>query len=142
MSPGETKQPLTIDELRDRVKSLEKQLEKAVAENERLRKELEEALRALKRQAAPFSRRKPKKNPKKPGRRGGGEYGKQASRPVPDRVDEKIAVPLPKHCQCGGQTRIRRDAAAVPGRDRAENDRPEYCCFQRIAVVDPSTLLM
>jgi len=39
-------------------------LEKAEKENERLRKLLEEALRSLKRQAAPFSKGKPKSDPK------------------------------------------------------------------------------
>src|SRR5260370_42374155 len=82
--------------LTDKIEKLEDQLEKAQAENERLRKELEEALRSLKRQAAPFSRgQRKKKKPKPPGRKGGSEYGKRASRPVPERVDEEISVPLP-----------------------------------------------
>jgi transposase len=60
-------------------------------------------LRGQKRQtAAPFSRGKRKKKPKRPGRKRGAEYGKQASRPIPDHVDQEIAVPLPKRCECGG----------------------------------------
>jgi hypothetical protein len=42
-------------------------------------KALEEALRGQKRQAAPFSRGKRKKKPKRPGRKRGAEYGKQAN---------------------------------------------------------------
>src|SRR5947199_7505592 len=72
--------------------------------NERLRKLLEEALRSLKRQAAPFSKGKPKSNPKRPGRKKGSNYGSRAFRTVPDRVDEEIPVPLPKKCpDCGGR---------------------------------------
>lgn len=65
---------------------------------------LEEALRSLKRQAAPFSKGKPKLNPKPPGRKSGCDYGRRAFRAVPAQVDQEIAVPLPKACpDCGGQ---------------------------------------
>jgi transposase len=105
MKPQEpSQQPATIEELIRENQSLREELRKAHTEIERLRKELEEALRALKRQAAPFSRRKPKKNPKRPGRKPGKSYGLYASRPVPERVDEQIAVPLPAQCGCGGPT--------------------------------------
>ena len=53
----------TVEELTNEVQSLREQLKKAHAENERLRKALEEALRSLKRQAAPFSKGKPKTMP-------------------------------------------------------------------------------
>jgi transposase len=102
MNPDESRQP-TTDELQQRIQSLEKQLERALAENQRLRKELEEALRGQKRQAAPFTRGKGKKKPKRPGRKDGVEYGKQANRPIPDHVDQEIPVPLPKRCECGGK---------------------------------------
>lgn len=104
MSANESGQPARVEDLTKEIESLRKQLEKAQAEIERLRKELEEALRRLKRQAAPFSRQKRKKNPKRPGRKSGAEYGKQENRPIPDRVDEAIPVPLPQQCQCGGLT--------------------------------------
>ncbi len=94
----------TVEELTNEVQSLREQLKKAHAENERLRKALEEALRSLKRQAAPFSKGKPKSDPKRPGRKSGGDYGARAFRAIPDRVDEQIAVPLPKACpDCGGR---------------------------------------
>jgi transposase len=83
---------------------LRKQIERLKQENERLRKELEAALRASKRQAAPHSRGKPQCHPKRPGRKPGRDYGRPACRPVPPRVDEQIAVPLPERCpHCGGE---------------------------------------
>src|SRR3984893_4095128 len=85
---------------RDRLRT---EIEHLKQERERLRRELEAALRATKRQAAPHSRGRRKANPKRPGRKSGGRYGRQACRPIPARVDERIAVPLPDHCpHCGG----------------------------------------
>src|SRR3989442_2015831 len=96
----------TVEELIKENQSQRERLKKAEAEIERLRKLLEEALRSLKRQAAPFSKGKPKSDPKRPGRKRGSDYGQRAFRAVPDRVDEKIAGPLPKKCpDCGGQVR-------------------------------------
>ena len=100
----ESSQAATIEELRKENEFLLQQLERAQAEIERLRKDLEEALRSLKRQAAPFSKGKPKEHPKRPGRKAGSNYGMRASRPVPERVDEEISVPLPARCPCGGPT--------------------------------------
>jgi len=68
-----------------------------------LRRELDEARRAGKRQAAPFSKGKPKSAPKRPGRKPGKAYGKRASRPVPRHVDETLDAPLPAQCpHCSG----------------------------------------
>ena len=105
MSPEkESGQSRIVEELSKEVQSLREQLKKAHAEIERLRKALEEALRSLKRQAAPFSKGEPKSDPKRPGRKGGSEYGQRAFRAVPDHVDEKIPVPLPMKCpDCGGR---------------------------------------
>jgi transposase len=74
--------------------------ERLLAENARLRARLEEARRAGKRQAAPFSKGDPRKDPARPGRKSGEEYGTRAHRPVPDHVDEEIRVPLPEACPC------------------------------------------
>jgi transposase len=71
-----------------------------LAENARLREQLERARRAGKRQAAPFSKGEPKTDPARPGRRSGERYGTRAHRPVPDHVDEEIRVPLPDACPC------------------------------------------
>lgn len=73
-------------------------------EIERLKSLLEEAQRAAKRQAAPFSRRNPKAHPKKPGRKAGSQYGRRCRRPIPEQVDEVIDVPLPGQCpHCGSE---------------------------------------
>jgi transposase len=79
------------------------------AENERLRGQIEELRRAAKRQAAPFSRGAPKRDPKRSGRRPGEEYGTRAHREIPDRVDEEIVVALPDGCPCcGGELDLER----------------------------------
>ena len=103
----------------EREETLEREIQRLREENERLKqkieqleKQLEEALRAAKRQAAPHSRGKPQPNPKKPGRKSGADYGPHACRPVPRRVDEPIAVPLPEQCQhCGGAVEFQRTAS-------------------------------
>ena len=92
-----------VERLRKQSERLQKENERLKEETERLRRELEAALRATKRQAAPHSRGEPQANPKRPGRKSGRDYGRQACRPIPSRVDERITVPLPEHCpHCGG----------------------------------------
>ena len=80
------------------------ELEKRVGELENL---LAEALRGAKRQAAPFSKGRPKDDPKPPGRKAGPNYGPKAYRPNPDawrEPDEIIDVPPPTDCpHCGGR---------------------------------------
>lgn len=73
-------------------------LDGRVKELERL---LLEATRASKRQAAPFSRNKPKEKPKKPGRPEGHEAALRPS-PVPREISEVIDVPLDGCPCCGG----------------------------------------
>ena len=71
----------------------------------RLQAQLDEAQRTAKRQAAPFSKRKPKENPKSTARPKGAAYGKHGQRPEPpaDQLDEALDAPLPEHCpHCGG----------------------------------------
>ena len=79
-------------------------------ENERLRLrveklegQLEEARRAGKRQAAPFSRGKPKERPGRPGRRSGEEHGRHGHREPLGEVDEELDAPLGPRCECGGE---------------------------------------
>jgi transposase len=80
---------------------------KRIAELEKristLEQKLEAALRAGKRQAAPFSRGLPKLDPKRPGRKSGDDYGTKAFRAVPPAIDEIHDAPLPARCpKCGG----------------------------------------
>jgi transposase len=68
-----------------------------------LRHLLDEARRAGKRQAAPFSKGPPKDNPKKSGRKPGADYGTKAHRQPPATVDETHEASLPAVCpDCGG----------------------------------------
>src|SRR5215469_9003027 len=78
-------------------------------ENQRLREDLEAAQRAARRQAAPFSRGKPKPNPQRPGRKSGVAHGPHSHRPIPDHVDEEIQVAAPEKCpDCGGPLTVER----------------------------------
>jgi len=68
----------------------------------RLQELLEQARRAGKRQAAPFSKGPPNAAPRRPGRRPGAAYGRAAHRGVPEHIDEVVAVSLPPRCpHCG-----------------------------------------
>lgn len=80
-------------ELEARIQALEEQARVLTAA-------LEEARRAGKRQAAPFRKGSRVQNPKKPGRKAGQEYGKQARRKAPPAapVQEHHEAPLPKQC--------------------------------------------
>src|SRR2546427_6849585 len=88
----------------EKIARLEREIQELRAENERLRRSLEKALRAAKRQAAPFSRRRLKAHPGKPGRKAGADYGTHSRREIPDQVDEVVEVPLPARCpRCEGE---------------------------------------
>lgn len=106
----------TIRALRARVAFLERELaardhliselQRTASEQrgqiERLTALVEELQRAGKRQAAPFSKGPPKRDPATPGRKPGAKYGRRSGRAVPDRVDETYTAPCPKRCGCGG----------------------------------------
>jgi transposase len=65
---------------------------------------LEEAQRAGKRQAAPFSRREPKAHPANPERKAGTRYGCRSRRPIPPMIDQTLEAELPGCCpHCGGE---------------------------------------
>lgn len=98
-----------LDQAQQQIEKQQREIERLQRENDRLRKDLEAALRAAKRQAAPHSRGKPKANPKRPGRKPGGQ---RACRPTPAHVDEHIRVPLPEQCpHCGGGIEFQRTEA-------------------------------
>ena len=88
----------------EKIARLERQVAELKAENERLLRALEEAQRAGKRQAAPFSRRAPKAHPAKPGRKAGCGYGRRCRRPIPPAIDQTLEAELPGCCpHCGGE---------------------------------------
>jgi transposase len=81
-----------------------RELSKRVAELEalvaELTRKLHEALRAGKRQAAPFRKGPPKVQPKTPGRKSGEQHGTHGHRPPPaaDQIHERHDAPLPDAC--------------------------------------------
>jgi transposase len=78
------------------------ELEAQVAE---LTRKLDEAIRAGKRQAAPFRKGPPKPDPKKPGRKSGEAHGTHGHRPAPppDQVAQRHQATLPDACpHCRG----------------------------------------
>lgn len=88
-----------------RIAELEKLVAQLQAEIVRLKAQLEQLQQANKRQAAPFSKKEPKKNPKSTARPSGSAYGKHGQRPQPppDQIDQTLDAPLPEHCpHCGG----------------------------------------
>src|SRR5499427_3569782 len=85
--------------------ALQRRLRDLQAENERLRRQLDEAARAGKRQAAPFAKGPPTDQLKNPGRKPGKDYGTKAHRqpPSPEQIDEVHEALLPDRCpDCGG----------------------------------------
>jgi transposase len=86
------------DELATRLRRAEMENRRQRGEIDRLKAALEEALRAAKRQAAPFRRRRRKGRSGRPGRKPGHA---PANRPVPDHVDEDLFEPL-RGCPCCG----------------------------------------
>lgn len=77
-----------------------RELRKEIAE---LRRLLDELRRGGKRQAAPFSKGRPKLTPKTPGRKPGEGYGTHHRRTAPERIDEVHHAELPAACpHCDG----------------------------------------
>lgn len=92
-----------IAELRAGLAERDARIDALSAQVSQLGKLLDEARRAGKRQAAPFSKGDPKPEPATPGRKSGKAYGKRAARPVPDVADRELEAVLPSCCpDCGG----------------------------------------
>ena len=98
-------------ELRRENARLRKRNERLERENARLRQELAAARRAGCRQAAPFA--KPlRRDPKRPGRRAGAQYGVPSRRGRPARIDERHDAALPPSCpDCGERVERTRVAS-------------------------------
>ncbi len=99
-------------ELRRRVAEQDLQIASPRRQVEELKKLVEELRRRGKRQAAPFSKGKPSEDPKRPGRKAGDQYGQQATRALPERVDETIVVDCPPYCEhCQGKVTLEGEAS-------------------------------
>src|SRR6516225_3037613 len=97
-----------VASLQERWHGARREIEHLRKENDKLKRQLEEAQQANKRQAAPFSRGTRKPNPQTPGRKSGSAYGQRHSKAIPPKVDEVIPVPPPPQCECGGPLEVER----------------------------------
>lgn len=86
-------------------RELSKQVAELAARVAELTRKLDEAVRAGKRQAAPFRKGPPKPAPKKPGRKSGGAHGTHGHRPAPtEPIAESHEAQLPDTCpHCRGR---------------------------------------
>jgi len=76
---------------------------------EELRKQLEELRRKSQRQANPFSKNKPKADPKKPGRTARQGRFENRSSPPQRPTDHNVEASTPKQCpRCGGEVDLER----------------------------------
>ena len=104
-APSYQQLSLENQQLREQLAQRDRVIEQLQQTIRELQKRIEELERSTKRQAAPFSKGEPKKNPKKPGRKKGDRHGQHAHRepPPPAQIDEKLDAPLPEQCpDCGG----------------------------------------
>ncbi|MGH9072411.1 MAG: IS66 family transposase zinc-finger binding domain-containing protein, partial [Acidimicrobiales bacterium] len=91
---------------------------------------LEESHRAGKRQAAPFSKKPPKENPARPGRKKGKSHGRHSHRMVPPKVDRDLEALLPDACPgCGGEL-VEDDEPAVQFQTELPEPRPVVTRFR------------
>lgn len=96
---------LELRQLREQLAERDRVIARLEAANRDLQTRLAAAEKSAKRQAAPFSKGKPKADPKTPGRKSGEAHGRHGHRPVPtpEQVDETYEAPLPDQCpDCGG----------------------------------------
>ena len=100
-----------IARLRDELARATRDRDRWKRRSERLKQQLDAARRAGFRQAAPFAKDCPQGRGGRPGRRAGTTYGRRGRRPIPARVDETYAAPLPVACpRCGGAIQATRVA--------------------------------
>ena len=111
----------TYDELLELTRRQARQIDELRSEVQRLKAELEQARRAGKRQAAPFSKGPPKAQPRRPGRKAGHPPSHRPA-PPPEQVDRTVEVPLPKDCpECHAPL----DGAPTTTHDQYQIDLPE-----------------
>ncbi|RUL86497.1 IS66 family transposase, partial [Tautonia sociabilis] len=111
----------TYDELLELTRRQARQIDELRSEVERLKAELEQARRAGKRQAAPFSKGPPKGVPRRPGRKAG-HPPRHRPPPPPEQVGRTVEVPLPTNCpECHAPL----DDAPTTIHDQDQIDLPE-----------------
>jgi hypothetical protein len=106
MNPGVNSEQLNCEQLIELVNQLIAQVETLLTENTKLKAELEQLKRDNARSAAPFSKNKRKKNPKRSGRKPG--HGMFRNRPAPSEEDYSgppVEVPVQNSAcpKCGGE---------------------------------------
>ena len=111
----------TYDELLDLTRRQARRIDELCAEVERLKAELEQARRAGKRQAAPFSKGPPKAAPRRPGRQAGHPPSHRPA-PPPEQVDRTVEVPLPQDCP---ECHTSLEGAPTTVHDQYQIDLPE-----------------
>src|SRR4029078_3944143 len=85
----------------------DRRIDRLEQEIERLRRENEKLQQAAKRQAAPFSRGEPKRNPRRRGRKAGKRYGRGAHPHPPRTARRTVEVPAPLLCpDCQKATKL------------------------------------
>ena len=100
-----------IERLCEKLTGVERDRDRWKRRSERLKKQLDAARRAGFRQAAPFAKDRPQGRGGRPGRRPGAEYGRQACRRRPARVDQTHRAAAPAACpDCGGGVVVARVA--------------------------------
>ncbi len=84
-----------VRDLQERFAQLEAENLKLREENRRLRKELDELKRKQNRSAAPFSKGKPKANPKRPGRKPGqGSFRRREEPEIGPDGQRQLKLPI------------------------------------------------
>jgi transposase len=91
-----------IQKLLAQIEALKVENAKLREENAQLRLKIEELERKQHRPHAPFSSGTPKRDPRKPGRKGGLAHGRHGHRPRPASFDEEHEAPLPSDSPCCG----------------------------------------
>ncbi|MSR81165.1 MAG: hypothetical protein EXS11_10635 [Gemmataceae bacterium] len=92
---------LEFQNLQSKYDQVNSKHDKLLLKNSDLRKRLLDQSQDQHRQAGPFSRNKPKADPKPPGRKSGKKYGKHHCGTVPERIDEVLTAPLSDRCPSG-----------------------------------------
>ena len=87
----------TYEQLLDLLAQKDRQIAELEAQVKSLATQLQEALRASKRQAAPFSKGPPKPDPKPPGRKSGDNYGTVAFRKPLAEIQKQSAAEVSRH---------------------------------------------